>query len=106
MGLFLISLAMAGILAPLTPARASESCQGLAWRQARQPSAERALTARDLVRLRDIGPTGDDNPAAHIMAISPAGNWVARSAEHTSAPQSLIRISYAVSCLKKKKKGH
>lgn len=77
MGLFLIWLAMAGILAPLTPARAAESCQGLDWRQARQPSAERALTARDLVRLRDIGPTGDDNPAAHIMAISPDGNWVA-----------------------------
>src|SRR3546814_18755630 len=79
MGLFLISLAMAGILAPLTPARASESCQGLDWRQARQPSAERALTARDLVRLRDIGPPGDDNPAAHILAISPDGPWVAFS---------------------------
>src|SRR3546814_3402078 len=99
MGLFLISLAMAGILAPLTPARASESCQGLDWRQARQPSAERALTARDLVRLRDIGPTGDDNPAAHIMAISPDGN---RTEEHTSELQSLMSISYDAFCLKKK----
>src|SRR3546814_2541119 len=27
--------------------------------------------------VRHIGPTGDDNPAAHIMAISPDGNWVA-----------------------------
>src|SRR3546814_6350058 len=109
---------MGGSLAPLPPARASESGQGLDWRQARQPSAERALTARDLVRLRDIGPTGDDNPAAHIMAISPDGNWVAfqlrradpetnrRSEEHTSELQSLMRISYAVFCLKKKNTTH
>src|SRR3546814_4459429 len=29
-----------------------------------------------------------------------------RSEEHTSEPQSLMRISYAVFCLKKKKKQH
>src|SRR3546814_2492597 len=31
--------------------------------------------------------------------------WGARSEEHTSALQSLMRISYAVFCLKKKKKN-
>src|SRR3546814_3149952 len=33
----------------------------------------------------------------------PAGSGLPRSAEHTSELQSLMRISYAVFCLKKKK---
>src|SRR3546814_4531964 len=32
--------------------------------------------------------------------------WAARSEEHTSELQSLMRISYAVFCLKKKKNQH
>src|SRR3546814_1008373 len=32
-------------------------------------------------------------------------DWVRRSEEHTSELQSLLRISYAVFCLKKKKKA-
>src|SRR3546814_4492602 len=32
--------------------------------------------------------------------------WVGRSEEHTSELQSLMRISYAVFCLKKKKNNH
>src|SRR3546814_4377857 len=32
--------------------------------------------------------------------------WLARSEEHTSELQSLMRISYAVICLKKKKNCH
>src|SRR3546814_10492837 len=39
---------------------------------------------------------------AIIVAFIPAG--VVRSEEHTSELQSLMRISYAVFCLKKKKK--
>src|SRR3546814_5238247 len=35
--------------------------------------------------------------------ISPAYQWIGRSEEHTSELQSLMRISYAVFCLKKKK---
>src|SRR3546814_19353921 len=35
-----------------------------------------------------------------------SGKWVNRSEEHTSELQSLMRISYAVFCLKKKKKKH
>src|SRR3546814_2324047 len=34
------------------------------------------------------------------------GGGIARSEEHTSELQSLMRISYAVFCLKKKKKKH
>src|SRR3546814_1683672 len=33
------------------------------------------------------------------------GHWLDRSEEHTSELQSLMRISYAVFCLKKKKKN-
>src|SRR3546814_6215448 len=37
---------------------------------------------------------------------SPAHDAAARSEEHTSELQSLMRISYAVFCLKKKKKNN
>src|SRR3546814_4094052 len=40
---------------------------------------------------------GHDNPAQHIFG------YHIRSEEHTSELQSLMRISYAVFCLKKKK---
>src|SRR3546814_4704586 len=39
---------------------------------------------------------------AEALALSP----LARSEEHTSELQSLMRISYAVFCLKKKKTNH
>src|SRR3546814_6316772 len=38
--------------------------------------------------------------------ISPWGRTIVRSEEHTSELQSLMRISYAVFCLKKKKQSH
>src|SRR3546814_9493906 len=42
---------------------------------------------------------------AHWEAVAPADQQAAyRSEEHTSELQSLMRISYAVFCLKKKKK--
>src|SRR3546814_5035983 len=44
-----------------------------------------------------------------ILAATPnsahAMNWCGRSEEHTSELQSLMRISYAVFCLKKQKKS-
>src|SRR3546814_3683821 len=43
------------------------------------------------------------NPRHHSLAFLPMPN-AARSEEHTSELQSLMRISYAVFCLKKKKK--
>src|SRR3546814_4782914 len=43
-------------------------------------------------------------PAQSIFFISTAMKWISpRSEEHTSELQSLMRISYAVFCLKKKK---
>src|SRR3546814_10160154 len=42
--------------------------------------------------------------ALTAMEDSPGGSW--RSEEHTSELQSLMRISYAVFCLKKKNNKH
>src|SRR3546814_10637631 len=46
-----------------------------------------------------------DIPYGRILRVAPDGTFsqVARSEEHTSELQSLMRISYAVFCLKKKK---
>src|SRR3546814_2935863 len=41
-----------------------------------------------------------------IMLLTAPRLWMARSEEHTSELQSLMRISYAVFCLKKKKTQH
>src|SRR3546814_5315414 len=41
---------------------------------------------------------------AGIGYLAQAWAWLKRSEEHTSELQSLMRISYAVFCLKKKKK--
>src|SRR3546814_8923446 len=39
----------------------------------------------------------------HAFADTPSATYMLRSEEHTSELQSLMRISYAVFCLKKKK---
>src|SRR3546814_1521734 len=49
--------------------------------------------------------TGDAVPAALVNLDMPVQESV-RSEEHTSELQSLMRISYAVFCLKKKKKNN
>src|SRR3546814_2082568 len=41
-----------------------------------------------------------------VAAFGRAGNPASRSEEHTSELQSLMRISYAVFCLKKKKNNN
>src|SRR3546814_8930931 len=56
---------------------------------------DRQETLRRLDRLRVV--------AAHIIAERAHQLRPARSEEHTSELQSLMRISYAVFCLKKKK---
>src|SRR3546814_2770054 len=49
-----------------------------------------------------------ESPFGILVALAENGNilagWIYRSEEHTSELQSLMRISYAVFCLKKKKK--
>src|SRR3546814_1538530 len=47
-------------------------------------------------------PTGTAGP--RHRSVSPTGRTGRRSEEHTSELQSLMRISYAVFCLKKKKR--
>src|SRR3546814_2255321 len=44
--------------------------------------------------------------AGHLCGIAPGGGGTMRSEEHTSELQSLMRISYAVFCFKKKTKYH
>src|SRR3546814_9158659 len=57
-----------------------------------------AITASHAPRVRP-GNSPNDRLAAEIISSSQS-----RSEEHTSELQSLMRISYAVFCLKKKKK--
>src|SRR3546814_3261029 len=58
-----------------------------------QPGLQRAAVDDERVTRRDRGRIDQDR-----MGLRP------RSEEHTSELQSLMRISYAVFCLKKKKK--
>src|SRR3546814_3917723 len=57
-----------------------------------------------------VHPTPETPPAAPVASdpdrytVSPGECLWSRSEEHTSELQSLMRISYAVFCLKKKKK--
>src|SRR3546814_9152101 len=53
-------------------------------------------------RLADAGVGAGDDEARHAAAMASAS---ARSEEHTSELQSLMRISYAVFCLKTKNIG-
>src|SRR3546814_5867051 len=58
--------------------------------------------AADLCRIDASGSSGVPRSSLRREAIvCAAANW--RSEEHTSELQSLMRISYAVFCLKKKK---
>src|SRR3546814_1555169 len=77
-------------------------------------AADARARHRDLSAVRHIGRHGH-RAAADRRAVGPLvhrgrrvaagdGNRGARSEEHTSELQSLMRISYAVFCLKKKKK--
>src|SRR3546814_2281477 len=45
----------------------------------------------------------DRGAVSGVISPSPSGEGLGRSEEHTSELQSLMRISYAVFCLKKKK---
>src|SRR3546814_4967217 len=70
------------------------------------PGADRRVGARRQ-GVRDGDPTGADlRRQADASARRPQVRRAreARSEEHTSELQSLMRISYAVFCLKKKKK--
>src|SRR3546814_9671289 len=70
----------------------------------------RLVLARQDVDHHDRGEQADDEDHDHqlgqgeaaLVALAPAVSGPRRSEEHTSELQSLMRISYAVFCLKKK----
>src|SRR3546814_1102867 len=74
-----------------------------------QPAAPRAGRGRIRTALRRLRHGHDDlvaaglRPADRQVQRRRAGRLAHRSEEHTSELQSLMRISYAVFCLKKKK---
>src|SRR3546814_1240994 len=58
----------------------------------------------DFVTAQGVFITTSEDRAADAVELAPRARN--RSEEHTSELQSLMRISYAVFCLKKKKKIH
>src|SRR3546814_2292194 len=77
------------------PARADPLQRGQPVRDLFEPGAEAPLEQQQIIACRVAG--------AQEAAI---GHHQRRSEEHTSELQSLMRISYAVFCLKKKKDTH
>src|SRR3546814_10122825 len=65
-------------------------------------------------RLHDLVPVAERLDRGHFLGrqeflgdrLQPVGGDVDKSEEHTSELQSLMRISYAVVCLTKKKQKH
>src|SRR3546814_2911217 len=66
----------------------------------RAPDSSSTYSAVVRSEARSEPASGSENPCDHQMSRFA----VARSEEHTSELQSLMRISYAVFCLKKKNK--
>src|SRR3546814_14094239 len=68
------------------------------------PGARRGIRRLRLSRAGDRprAAQADDAAAAARRVAGPRGGGGSRSEEHTSELQSLMRISYAVFCLKKK----
>src|SRR3546814_4965531 len=70
----------------------------------RNPETGKPRSAKEIAALEQLikGAVGYDQGRGDVVAVS-ARKFVARSEEHTSELQSLMRISYAVFCLKKKR---
>src|SRR3546814_8202348 len=60
------------------------------------------LASNSAVRVRHDTVRGIKSLSALAFALQNQPYWLRRSEEHTSELQSLMRISYAVFCLKKK----
>src|SRR3546814_7105576 len=82
-----------GLLASLR-----DSCVGIAGNKVCDAATMDALPNAKVIAHHGVGYDGVDVAAATARGIK-----VSRSEEHTSELQSLMRISYAVFCLKKKK---
>src|SRR3546814_4035271 len=100
-------------LSPLLFACALVLATGLAWSQqirqpepwgvqpAPRPVQPQVIPANPGQRPRSTSPVPGEGPAKLLPVQPPQVRT--RSEEHTSELQSLMRISYAVFCLKKKK---
>src|SRR3546814_10273752 len=86
------------------PARVLPGGDCLQQRMDRCRAARGARQAADQERLRAI-PARPGRPRIRAMKVIETA-LPGRSEEHTSELQSLMRISYAVFCLKKKKNRH
>src|SRR3546814_3809644 len=81
------------------------------WRVQRADGVALGFTSHDRPLVADgmaFSPAPGMVPSAvsHAGTVEGGGMEVSRSEEHTSELQSLMRISYAVFCLKKKKTTH
>src|SRR3546814_8035455 len=87
------------------------SCHLLGQRQVRAHGERQARIAPGVLPTPRLDNRPGSGVAGHLhiveaqMMRSPVGA-IDRSEEHTSELQSLMRISYAVFCLKQKKKNH
>src|SRR3546814_9044492 len=102
--------AMSSVAAAVWAASDFTSCATTAKPRPASPARAASMVALSASRL--VCPaTSRMRPRIDSMAFAWAESdsvtataWPARSEEHTSELQSLMRISYAVFCLKKKKK--
>src|SRR3546814_952063 len=93
----------AQIKVPATYMRGGTS-KGVFFRLQDLPAAAQAPgAARDALLMRVIGSPDPYGKQTDGMGGAAANAHQQRSEEHTSELQSLMRISYAVICLKKKK---
>src|SRR3546814_5426939 len=65
-----------------------------------------ALMAEEFLEIFDGFSIGSNDLTQLTLGLDHDSSIVARSEEHTSELQSLMRISYAVFCLKKKKHSY
>src|SRR3546814_6596832 len=70
----------------------------------KRPQDKVLLSELDTEFLKDLKTEFDQNGDASKRHLVPGTDHDLRSEEHTSELQSLMRISYAVFCLKKKNK--
>src|SRR3546814_4437321 len=84
----------------LSRRRLNAKAKAMALKPAVKASSSRAFSPRGGAAAETMAGSPED---AEAISMKPIGvSMTARSEEHTSELQSLMRISYAVFCLKKK----
>src|SRR3546814_3027799 len=90
-------------LFPYTTLFRSVRCQAAGGDEGRAAGRQCRRLRLDPTRRHDLAPALDAGGRPHARQRRRGGRPLRRSEEHTSELQSLMRISYAVFCLKKKK---